>query len=87
MLGKCDGEGEATGGGEAGMLTLKAWAMCRGARGGWYLTLVVHGGREKIAPGVYTFTAKDYIDVFKDKGISCVVRLNEPEVHASRWMS
>ncbi len=35
--------------------------------------------RQRIAPGVFTFTAKDYVEVFKDKGVSCVVRLNEPD--------
>jgi len=35
--------------------------------------------RERMAPGVFTFTAKDYVDVFKDKGVSCVVRLNEAD--------
>jgi hypothetical protein len=30
--------------------------------------------REELAPGAWTFTARDYLDVFKDKGISCVVR-------------
>jgi len=35
--------------------------------------------RERIAPGVFTFTPKDYVDVFKDKGVSCVVRLNDAD--------
>ena len=37
--------------------------------------------REPIAPGVYTFTTGDYLDTFKDKGVSAVVRLNEPSTY------
>lgn len=40
--------------------------------------------RERIAPGVFTFTAKDYVEVFKDKGVSCVVRLNEGDSYNSQ---
>ena len=43
--------------------------------------------REKIAPGVYTFTPKDYIEVFKDKGVTAVVRLNEPDTYDGKEFS
>ena len=37
--------------------------------------------RCKIAPGDFAFTPGDYIDVFKEVGVSCVVRLNDPQTY------
>ena len=37
--------------------------------------------RCKIAPGAFAFTPGDYIDVFKEVGVSCVVRLNDPQTY------
>lgn len=37
--------------------------------------------RQKLGPGVYTFTPKDYIQIFKEKKVSAVVRLNEPDTY------
>mmetsp|Transcript_1249 Transcript_1249/g.2436 ORF Transcript_1249/g.2436 Transcript_1249/m.2436 type:complete len:408 (+) Transcript_1249:285-1508(+) len=37
--------------------------------------------RQKLGPGVYSFTPKDYVQVFKEKGVTGVVRLNEPDTY------
>lgn len=37
--------------------------------------------REKISPGLYTLTPANYIDVFTRKGVTAVVRLNEPDTY------
>jgi hypothetical protein len=33
-----------------------------------------------VGPGVYTLTPSDYIDAFKQKGVTAVVRLNSAQV-------
>jgi hypothetical protein len=67
-----EGEGEGEGVGATSVWCLK---LLR-ATSVWVLKLLSASiwCREELAPGVWTFTARDYLDVFKDKGISCVVR-------------
>eukprot|EP00287_Rhodomonas_sp_CCMP768_P030867 CAMPEP_0202854842 /NCGR_PEP_ID=MMETSP1389-20130828/91209_1 /ASSEMBLY_ACC=CAM_ASM_000865 /TAXON_ID=302021 /ORGANISM="Rhodomonas sp., Strain CCMP768" /LENGTH=381 /DNA_ID=CAMNT_0049533443 /DNA_START=423 /DNA_END=1568 /DNA_ORIENTATION=- len=37
--------------------------------------------RQKLGHGVYTFTPKDYIPIFQEKGVCAVVRLNEADTY------
>lgn len=35
------------------------------------------GKREKLAPGFYTFQPQDYVDIFRERKVTAIVRLNE----------
>lgn len=39
------------------------------------------GEREEIAPGVFTFQPEDYIDIFRERGVTSIVRLNEADTY------